>query len=238
MLDHLSLCQNQKKNTIDPETMINQYGADAVRWFILSDSPPDKDIQWSATGVEAANKFLQKIWNLNYLISSRKEVKSTKLKEEKLLAEINNLTLKIDESINGFRFNVSIAYFYQVYKIFKEALDNSISNKVLKDCVIKIMKLMTPFTPHLSNECLELFKCDTTDKWPIIDKRNVLNEVKLAVQINGKTRDILLINRDMIEEEVKKIFIKNSKAKKYIEGKNIIKTIFVKNKIINYIVKD
>ena len=227
-----------KKNTIDPETMINQYGADAVRWFILSDSPPDKDIQWSATGVEAANKFLQKIWNLNYLISSRKEVKSTKLKEEKLLAEINNLTLKIDESINGFRFNVSIAYFYQVYKIFKEALDNSISNKVLKDCVIKIMKLMTPFTPHLSNECLELFKCDTTDKWPIIDKRNVLNEVKLAVQINGKTRDMLLINRDMIEEEVKKIFIKNSKAKKYIEGKNIIKTIFVKNKIINYIVKD
>lgn len=97
---------------------------------------------------------------------------------------------------------------------------------------------MTPFTPHLSYECLELFKCKTTDKWPIIDKKNVLNEIKLAVQINGKTRDIILINRDLIEEEVNKILIKNSKAKKYIEGKNIIKTIFVKNKIINYIVKD
>ena len=218
--------------------MINQYGADAVRWFILSDSPPDKDIQWSATGVEAANKFLQKIWNLNYLISTRNEIGSNKSKEEKLLGEVNNLIVKIDESINSFRFNVSIAYFYQVFKIFKEALNNSISNKVLSDCIIKIMKLMTPFTPHLSYECLELFKCKTTDKWPIIDKKNVLNEVKLAVQINGKTRDILSINRDMIEEEVNKILIKKSKAKKYIEGKNIIKTIFVKNKIINYIVKD
>ncbi len=227
-----------KKNTIDPETMINQYGADAVRWFILSDSPPDKDIQWSATGVEAANKFLQKIWNLNFLLSSRVENTSTKLKEEKFLAEINYFIVKIDESINDFKFNVSIAYFYQVYKIFKEALNNPISNKVLSDSIIKIMKLMTPFTPHLSYECLELFKCKTFDKWPIIDKKNVLNEVKLAVQINGKTRDIILINRDMIEEEVNKILIKNSKAKKYIEGKNIVKTIFVKNKIINYIVKD
>ena len=64
-----------KKNTIDPETMINQYGADAVRWFILSDSPPEKDVQWSDTGVFSANKFLQKIWNLNHQITARKEIK-------------------------------------------------------------------------------------------------------------------------------------------------------------------
>ncbi len=227
-----------KKNTIDPETMINQYGADAVRWFILSDSPPDKDIQWSATGVDAANKFLQKIWNLNYSISLRKEVKTDKSKEEKLLAEINNLVIKIDESINSFRFNVSIAYFYQVYKIFKDALNTSVSNKILLECIIKIMKLMTPFTPHLSYECLELFKCKTNNNWPIIDKKNILNDVKLAVQINGKTRDILVIKRDLTEEEVNKFIIKNSKAKKYIERKNNLKTIFVKNKIINYIIKD
>ena len=67
MLDLLSQCPNQK-NTVDPEIMIKQYGADAVRWFILSDSPPEKDVQWSDTGVISANKFLQKIWNLNYLI--------------------------------------------------------------------------------------------------------------------------------------------------------------------------
>ena len=136
----------------------------------LSDSPPDKDIQWSATGVDAANKFLQKIWNLNFTISSRTDTKKNKSEEEKLVAEINGFVLKIDESINKFRFNVAIAYFYQVYKLLKNCIVGQISNKVLEDCIIKIMKLMVPFTP-LSSECLELFNCKTSNKWPEIDKK-------------------------------------------------------------------
>ena len=109
-----------KKNTIDPEIMINQFGADSVRWFILSDSPPDKDIQWSATGVEAANKFLQKVWNLNFSIANRKDKKINKVLDKKFTAEINIFINKIDEAIKNFRFNVSIAYFYQIYKIIKD----------------------------------------------------------------------------------------------------------------------
>ena len=85
-----------KKNTIDPEAMINQYGADAIRWFILSDSPPEKDIQWSDTGVTSANKFLQKIWNLNHSILNRKDVKSDKKLENKLNLELNNYFKKIN----------------------------------------------------------------------------------------------------------------------------------------------
>ena len=225
-----------KKNTIDPEIMINQYGADSVRWFILSDSPPDKDIQWSATGVEAANKFLQKIWNLNYLAFNRDVKSSNEDKENRLLSKINSFVFKIDESISSFKFNVSISYFYQVYKLLKEYIDTDISNKVLKENIIRIMKLMTPFTPHLSHECLELMKSKDNNKWPEIDKKNILNEVKLAVQINGKTRDIILINKDLSEEDVNLFILKNSKAKKYVNNNKIIKTIFVKNKIINYIV--
>ncbi len=225
-----------KKNTIDPEIMINQYGADAVRWFILSDSPPDKDIQWSATGVEAANKFLQKIWNLNYIISNRHGESSNKEKENKLLSEINNFVFKIDESISSFKFNVSISYFYQVYKLLKDYTDSEISNKVLKENVIRVMTLMMPFTPHLSHECLELMKSSDNNKWPDIDKKNILKEIKLAVQINGKTRDIIIIDKDLSEKEVNLIILKNSKAKKYIDNKKITKIIFIKNKIINYII--
>ena len=88
-----------KKNTIDPETMINNYGADAVRWFILSDSPPEKDVQWSDTGVDSANKFLQRIWNLNFSISKRKDVKGDKVIENNITLEINEFVNKIDESI-------------------------------------------------------------------------------------------------------------------------------------------
>ena len=227
-----------KKNTIDPETMIKQYGADAVRWFILSDSPPDKDIQWSASGVEAANKFLQKIWNLNHIISSRKNIKSNKNIEDKLNTEINNLVIKIDDSINNFRFNVSIAYFHQAYKVLKSYVDIEISNKVLSENIIKIMKLMVPFTPHLSFECLELNKCKTLDKWPEIGMHNIQEEINLPIQINGKTRDIILVKRNSDEKTIYKLILEKSKAKKYIEGKNILKTILIKNKIINYIVKN
>ncbi len=227
-----------KKNTIDPEVMIKQYGADAVRWFILSDSPPDKDIQWSSTGVDSANKFLQKIWNLNYAIFKRKNKTRSKDNEKKLSSQINEFVIKIDESINDFRFNVSIAYFYQIYKIMKDAIELEVSNEVLKESIIKIMKLMTPFTPHLAFECLELFNCNTTDKWPIIDKKNISMNIKLAVQINGKTRDVISIQKDLDQKDINIFILKQSKAKKYLENNEILKTIFVKNKIINYIVKN
>ena len=87
-----------KKNTIDPETMINQFGADAVRWFILSDSPPEKDVQWSDSGVSSANKFLQKIWNLNHSISNRKQNKVDKNIEEKFSVKVNNFVKKVDRT--------------------------------------------------------------------------------------------------------------------------------------------
>ena len=225
-----------KKNTIDPEIMIKQYGADSVRWFILSDSPPDKDIQWSNIGVASANKFLQRIWNLNYSISIRKQTVVDKEEEKRFVSRINSFVNKIDNSIESFRFNVSIAHFYEIYNLFKGFLNLKISNELLKENIIKVMKLMIPFTPHLAYESLELFNCKTLIDWPEIDKKIIPDEVKVAVQINGKTRDIILIKKNSVEKEILKIILSKSKAKKYIENKKISKTIFVKNKVINYII--
>ncbi len=227
-----------KKNTIDPETMINQYGADAVRWFILSDSPPEKDIQWSAEGVVAANKFLQRIWNLNYLISVRVDQAPNISKQEEFASKINQLIIKIDSSINDFKFNVTIAYFHQIYKLFKEYEETKISNKIFSDNIIKVMKLMLPFTPHLASECLDLFNCKTSNLWPEIDSKNILSDIKLAVQVNGKTRDVISLKEDSTKDYVDKIIREKSKAKKFLDNKDIDKIIFVKNKIINYIIKE
>ena len=224
-----------KKNTVDPETMIKKFGADAVRWFILSDSPPEKDIQWSDVGVAAAYKFLQRIWDLNYLISIRKEKDSSLSDDGKFNKIISKFSSKIDTSIKNFRFNVSIAHFYEVYKHFKNNLDANISNKTLKDNIIKIMKLMIPFTPHLSYECLELMKSLDNNSWPTIEK-NIDLDIKMAIQVDGKTRDIITTKKDMNEKEILEVVLKNSKARKYLENNKIIKTIFVKNKIINYII--
>ena len=225
-----------KKNTIDPETMIKQYGADAVRWFILSDSPPEKDVQWSDTGVSSANKFLQKLWNLNHQISARKDKKTNQDLDKKFELGINSLIVKIDDTIENFRFNVSIAHFYEMYSFFKDNLNTEISNKTLKNNMIKMMKLMIPFTPHLAHECLEFTNCSDVSNWPKIDKKNILDDISLAVQVNGKTRDVINIKKDMDEKSITKIINQSSKAKKHLDRKKIIKTIFVKNKIINYIV--
>ncbi len=225
-----------KKNTIDPETMIKQYGADSVRWFILSDSPPEKDIQWSDTGVVSASKFLQKIWNLNQSTLQRTQSKSNKEQETFFENKINLFVFKIDKAIDSFQLNVAIAHFYEVYRYLNESLKLEINNKTLIDGLIKIMKLMIPFTPHLANECLSNLDCEDTNKWPKINIEAIDNlKINMAVQINGKTRDIISINKDLQEKDLDKFIRTSSKANKYIKDKKIIKTIFIKNKIINYI---
>ena len=100
-----------------------------------------------------------------------------------------------------------------------------------------MMKLMLPFTPHLSYECLELLKCSELNNWPEV-KGNLPEEISMAIQINGRTRDIIKTKKNATENEINKIILEQSKAKKFIQDKKITKTIFVKNKIINYIISD
>jgi len=225
-----------KKNTVDPETMIKQFGADSVRWFILSDSPPEKDIQWSDAGVVSSNKFLQKIWNLNNILIHRSEKKGDQTVINNFNSEIDNLINKIDKTIEEFRFNVTIAHFYETYNLFNKFLEKEITNDCFLKNITKIMTLLIPFTPHLAYECLELLDCKETDTWPKI-KQNLDENIRFAVQINGKTRDIISVKKNSEKDQIELIVQKNSKAKKYIDSKKIFKTIFVKNKIINYIIK-
>tara|TARA_B100000965_G_C19440305_1_gene690543 strand:+ start:46 stop:948 length:903 start_codon:yes stop_codon:yes gene_type:complete len=227
-----------KKNTVDPEIMIKEYGADAVRWFILSDSPPEKDVQWSDTGVFSANKFLQKIWNLNQTILKKGNKVKSDSKKKVFEEKINLFTYKIDNAIKNFQFNVAIANFYEAYRYFNDSLELEISTKSLSDNMIKLMKLMLPFTPHLAHECLTILGCKNVNKWPKIDekilKRSTIN---MVVQINGKTRDVLNVKQNLNEKDVNNLILKSSRANKYLKNVKIIKTIFIKNKIINYIIK-
>ena len=226
-----------KKNTIDPEIIIENYGADAVRWFILSDSPPEKDVQWSEIGVRSSSKFLQKMWNLNNLILTRKDLNGNKTDHNDFESSIDLYVHKIDGSIKNFQFNVAIAQFHEVYKIFYNSIERKIDNNYLTKNIIKIMKLMIPFTPHLANECLSMLSCEDSDKWPNINKKSLeISKIKMAVQIDGKTRDIIDVNSNLNEEDINKLIKNSSKAYKYIDNKKIIRTIFIKNKIINFIV--
>ena len=228
-----------KKNTIDPEIMIKKYGADAVRWFILSDSPPEKDVQWSDQGVNSANKFLQRFWDLNNQIINLNDSSSNKSKDTKFEISINIFMKKVTKSIERFQFNVSIALFYEIYRVLKKALEDKVDKKILCKSLTNIMKLLIPFAPHIAHECLSTHGEKSFDKWPTIDETLITmdEKIKMPVQINGKTREILDIKKDLSEKELLDLVVKSTKIKKYMENKEILKTIFVKNKIVNYIIK-
>ena len=224
-----------KKNVIDPENMIRSYGADAVRWFILSDSPPEKDVQWSSQGVNAAYKFLQKVYNLNYVVLSRKQVENSGDKDFEI--NFNNYIIKITGLINNFQLNVVIANVYSVYSLFNSALGGKISNDCLKKNLLKLMQILIPFVPHLAHECLELLEAKDTNIWPEINNKLVLNEkIKIAIQINGKTREVIEVKKDSDEKNVINECKKVKKINDQLTKSKVKKIIFVKNKIINYLV--
>ena len=224
-----------KKNVIDPESMIKSYGADAVRWFILSDSPPEKDVQWSNQGVNAAYKFLQKLYNLTHVIINRKDTAENQNKDFE--TKINNHIIKITNLINNFQLNVVIANVYSIYNLFNSTVNKEIDNKCLKENLSKLMKILIPFVPHLAHECLELLNTKTMSDWPSIDSNLILNEkIKIAIQINGKTREIIEVKKDSDEKNVINESKKIKKINEQLTKNEIRKTIFVKNKIINFLI--
>ena len=225
-----------KKNVVDPESMIESYGADAVRWFILSDSPPEKDVQWSSQGVNAAYKFLQKLYNLTHIIIDRKNVPNIKNKDFEI--KFNNYILKITSLINSFQLNVVIANVYSIYNLFNSVLNKELSNECLKKNLSKLMQVLIPFVPHLAHECLEQLGEKNISIWPEVDGRLDLDDkIKFAIQIDGKTREIIEVKKDLDEKNIIKESMKVKKINVQLDKSEIKKIIFVKNKIINYLTK-
>jgi leucyl-tRNA synthetase len=227
-----------KKNTIDPESMIKVYGADAVRWFILSDSPPEKDVQWSNQGVNASYKFLQKIWNLNTVIIDRTDRKATVELEKEINRKLNNYLIKITNLIENFQLNVVVAQAHEIYKLINESVSLNISNQCIRKSLINFMTILIPLVPHIANECLEKLGQKNTEKWPTLDMDLTAEQkIKIAIQVNGRTKEVLEVDKDLPEIEIVKICKNNNKIKKNIINKDIVRIIFVKNKIINFLVK-
>ena len=229
-----------KKNTIDPEQMIDNYGADAVRLFIMSDSPPEKDVQWSTEGMEGSFKFIQKLWTLKQKFTEKINKNEKGTHDENLTKYINLMVAKVTNNIENFRYNVIIANFYEMYNFLNKELNNPISKNSLVENYYKILKLLNPFIPHFTAECLSEFSkhLKVDNNWPEVDTTMIDNEnVNLVIQINGKKREIINIPKDMNENEILEKINRNEKLNKYIKDKKVLKKIFVQNKIMNLIIK-
>jgi len=222
-----------KKNTIDPGDIINNFGADAVRLFILSDSPPEKDVQWSEQGMVASYKFMQKLWILHKKFKDKIKEDSNS-EDNEILIFTNQLIEKINYNLERFNYNVIIASIYEAYNFFTKKLNSKINKYTLLDSYTKFLSIITPIIPHFTSECLVDLKLNPFQKWPDLDKNLIKSDtVEYVIQINGKKRATLKSIKDISEKELIKEIMENENTKKIIENKKINKCFFVKNRLIN-----
>ena len=227
-----------KKNTVDPEEIIQIYGADAVRLFILSDSPPEKDIQWSENGMSSAFKFIQKFWLLNDQVV--KIIKSNKIEKKDEIEIFTNQSInKVNFALEKFRYNVIIAVFHEIYSFYKKLLDENKNYENLENNFKKILTIMSPVTPHLASECLDKLNDKSSLNWPEVKIEYLKSdELLIVIQVNGKKRNTIKLNEELNENDLLNLIKKMKIIDKYIENQKILKTIYVKNKLINIITNE
>ena len=226
-----------KKNTIDPQNIISEYGADSVRFFILSDSPPEKNVQWSEDGMLSSYKFIQKLWALSENIFKISEEELVENSEE-IEIFTNQIVDKIDNALGKFRYNVIIAIFHEIYSFFRKISEKNKNYKNLKENFGKILIIMSPVLPHLANECLTKFNFKKDFKWPIVDKKFLIQDKNLVViQVNGKKRNTILIDENLNEKELIDLIKSKQLISKYLDNGELVKTVYIKSRLINFIIK-
>ena len=226
-----------KKNTIDPEKIIDNYGADSVRLFMLADSPPEKDIQWSDEGINSSYKFIQKLWILNKKIIEEIEANHPSNPNNDLEKITNKFIKEITHNIENFSYNKIIANFHETYSDLNKIILNSIERKKLIENYKKILIAINPVIPHFSNECMEMINIKEEISWPKVDYKFLLEDnIKFIIQFNGKTRKIIVAEKDTNEDLLITKIKEDKKLNEYLQNKKIQKKIFIPNKLINIII--
>ena len=232
----LESMSKSKKNTIDPERIIENYGADSVRLFILSDSPPEKDIQWSDEGIKSSYKFLQKLWVLNQKIINEIQANHSSNSNDNLDKLTNKFIKEITDNIESFSYNKIIANFHEIYSALNKIVSNKINKKKLVENYKKILITMSPVIPHFSNECMEALEIEEKMIWPKVNEKFLLEDnINFIIQINGKTKKIIVSKKDTNEETLINRIREDKKLNDYLNNNKIKKKIFIANKLINII---
>ena len=228
-----------KKNVIDPEFIVETYGADSVRLFILSDSPPEKDVQWSEQGMASSYKFIQKLWNLHCDIKNKIRQNNNTDTNEELEKYTNKIIAKITNNLEKFNYNVIIANMYETYNFLTNFLISEKKLGNLRTNYKKILICFSPVIPHFTNECLEDLNINDDLDWPDFDEKLLEEEeVNIVVQVNSRKRGLLKTSKNIMEKDLLEIVKKDKIINKYLSEKKIRRVIFIKNRLINILIDD
>jgi leucyl-tRNA synthetase len=239
-----------KKNVVDPDDIISSYGADTARWFMLSDSPPDRDVIWTEAGVEGAHRFVQRVWRMVAEAAPFLRDAGAKTAREGHAAEISKAvhrTVKaVGESIERLAFNTGVAAIYKLANVLQPAIGELAAGKgdeamrgALREAVETLATIVAPMMPHLAEECWAAIGGEgmvAERRWPDFDPALVVDdEITLPVQINGKKRGDLTIARDADQGAVERAALDLDFVQKALEGRPPRKVIVVPQRIVNVV---
>jgi len=239
-----------KKNVVDPSAIIEAYGADTARWFMLSDSPPERDVQWTDAGVEGASRFVQRVWRLIETVRGRLDDRAAAPKQfgEEAAAirrAAHRAADAVTRDVEGLRFNVAVAHIYELtnalvsYAAGDLAAAEAEKRWVLGEGCEILIKLFAPMMPHLAEECWSALGYEglvAEQPWPEPDPELLIDDtVTLAVQVNGKRRDELTIARGASTDDIEAAALQLAGVARALDGKQVRKVIVVPDRIVNVV---
>ncbi|WP_299348368.1 leucine--tRNA ligase [uncultured Maritalea sp.] len=224
-----------KNNVVDPVAIIDQYGADTARWFVLSDSPPERDVEWTASGAEATHKHLSRVYRI--AVESAGNTDAANDQDEALLRDMHKAVHEVTQGVESFGFNASIAKLYG----FTNAIAKSKAGGDTKRQAVKALaQLMSPMTPHLAEDIWAMLGGEgliANAPWPVADEAMLVEDtITMPIQINGKRRSELSVPKDMSKEEVEKRALADEAVIKALDGATPKKLIVVPGRIINVVI--
>ena len=233
-----------KKNVVDPQQIIENYGADTARFFMLSDSPPNRDMEWSDSGVEGSWRFLNKLWKfvqgLPNNTSDDKLPLNLSDKQKELLKNLNESVMEVTKAIDEFHFNIAVA---TVRSLFNSVSSYKIKDDIDKSLIIHVTKklliLINPMVPHLAEELWDHLVNEqiiANQSWPKVDLNYIQKDkIKLPIQVNGKVRAVIEIPLNSSEKDIETIALKEKKVLKFLINKPK-KVIIIPNRVINFVI--
>ncbi len=218
-----------KKNTIDPEPILDRYGADAVRWFMLSDSPPERDLEWSIGGIEGAARFVQRVWRLAMTPAGNQG------NDDTLLRKLHRAIAAVGEAIDGLQFNKSVAALYELTNAIEKAKPSATRDEAIRTLLL----LIAPGAPHLAEEAWAA-RGETgmiaDAAWPGHDPALLVDDtVTLAIQVNGKLRDTISVMRGLPKDQAEALALASAKVQAQLDGASPRKVIVVPDRLVNIV---
>ena len=236
-----SKMSKSKGNTIDPKKLIDKYGADTVRLFVIFAAPVENSLEWSDHGVEGSYKFLNKLWNTGFVLNENKITPNeiSTIDEKKLKIFVNKAIIKTnDDYCNRVSLNTVASTCMEILNnIQKCILSNNVSYATLFDSYVTLLKILNPITPHICKEISDSLNINDINNWPKIDEKYLTEDTMLLViQVNGKVRKKVEIDANLNQNAIEEIIFTYDEVRKYTIDKNIKKIIYIKGKLVNIVV--